>query len=205
MRQWLPASIHYSINAHVSSPVSGGPSLQPLPLLDRRAQGRRLARWLYALCYPHARRNCRARVSSGNRRAGRVRADHRLDRRVQSDLGHLQHSRGKVCRWEPGADRKDRVTRQRTVQGAGWLYAIEGKPDSRCTDVHGYVGLLDATIDKMLDSRNIPHTEKPTTKARYIMIGGFLGAGKTTAILANSQSTSPQTDAGRTDHQRSEQ
>jgi glycine cleavage system H protein len=34
---------------------------------------------------------------------------------------------------------------------AGWLYAIEGKPDSRCTDVHGYVALLDATIDKMLE------------------------------------------------------
>jgi glycine cleavage system H protein len=36
---------------------------------------------------------------------------------------------------------------------AGWLYAIEGKPDSRCTDVHGYVGLLDATIDKMLEKQ----------------------------------------------------
>jgi glycine cleavage system H protein len=35
--------------------------------------------------------------------------------------------------------------------GAGWLYAIEGKPDSRCVDVHGYLGLLDATIDKMLE------------------------------------------------------
>ena len=37
--------------------------------------------------------------------------------------------------------------------GAGWLYAIEGKPDSRCTDVHGYVGLLDAIIDKMLEKQ----------------------------------------------------
>jgi glycine cleavage system H protein len=37
--------------------------------------------------------------------------------------------------------------------GAGWLYAIEGKPDSRCMDVHGYVGLLDATIDKMLEKQ----------------------------------------------------
>jgi glycine cleavage system H protein len=36
---------------------------------------------------------------------------------------------------------------------AGWLYAIEGKPDSRCMDVHGYVGLLDATIDKMLEKQ----------------------------------------------------
>jgi glycine cleavage system H protein len=36
---------------------------------------------------------------------------------------------------------------------AGWLYAIEGTPDSRCTDVHGYAGLLDATIDKMLEKQ----------------------------------------------------
>jgi glycine cleavage system H protein len=41
----------------------------------------------------------------------------------------------------------------REPYGAGWLYAIEGKPDSRCTDVHGYVGLLDATIDKMLEKQ----------------------------------------------------
>jgi glycine cleavage system H protein len=37
--------------------------------------------------------------------------------------------------------------------GAGWLYAVEGRPDSRCTDVHGYIGLLDATIDKMLEKQ----------------------------------------------------
>ena len=37
--------------------------------------------------------------------------------------------------------------------GAGWLYAIEGKPDPRCMDVHGYLGLLDATIDKMLEKQ----------------------------------------------------
>lgn len=37
--------------------------------------------------------------------------------------------------------------------GAGWLYAIKGKPDSRCMDVHGYLGLLDTTIDKMLEKR----------------------------------------------------
>ena len=35
--------------------------------------------------------------------------------------------------------------------GAGWFYAIEGQPDARCVDVHGYTSLLDATIDKMLE------------------------------------------------------
>ena len=37
---------------------------------------------------------------------------------------------------------------------AGWLYAIEGKPDSRCVDVHGYASFLDATIDKMLETHD---------------------------------------------------
>jgi glycine cleavage system H protein len=33
--------------------------------------------------------------------------------------------------------------------GAGWLYGIRGTPDPQATDVHGYVALLDLTIDKM--------------------------------------------------------
>ena len=37
---------------------------------------------------------------------------------------------------------------------AGWLYVIEGKPDSRCVDVHGYASFLDATIDKMLETHD---------------------------------------------------
>ena len=61
---------------------------------------------------------------------------------------------------------------------AGWLYAIEGKPDSRCTDVHGYVGLLDATIDKMLEKRIFRRRMSTQARAGYIMIGGFLGAGR---------------------------
>jgi glycine cleavage system H protein len=37
---------------------------------------------------------------------------------------------------------------------AGWLYEIQGNPDPLTTDVEGYIALLDATIDKMLDSRH---------------------------------------------------
>ena len=37
--------------------------------------------------------------------------------------------------------------------GAGWLYVVEGKPDSRCVDVHGYRAILDKTIDKILDKQ----------------------------------------------------
>ena len=36
----------------------------------------------------------------------------------------------------------------------GWLYRVEGRPDPDSVDVHGYVAILDATIDKMLESRH---------------------------------------------------
>ena len=54
--------------------------------------------------------------------------------------------------------------------------------------MHGYVALLDATIDKMLASRHDgagdeDEDEDRTMSADYIMVGGFLGAGKTTAML----------------------
>lgn len=32
----------------------------------------------------------------------------------------------------------------------GWLYEVEGEPDSRAMDLNGYRNLLDATIDRML-------------------------------------------------------
>ncbi len=37
--------------------------------------------------------------------------------------------------------------------GAGWLYEICGEPDGRCLDVAAYSGVLDATIDKMLEKQ----------------------------------------------------
>jgi glycine cleavage system H protein len=33
--------------------------------------------------------------------------------------------------------------------GQGWLYAVRGKPEANSVDVHGYVQMLDLTIDKM--------------------------------------------------------
>jgi len=36
---------------------------------------------------------------------------------------------------------------------AGWLYRARGVPDNTSVDVHDYVAVLDATIDKMLKSR----------------------------------------------------
>jgi glycine cleavage system H protein len=35
--------------------------------------------------------------------------------------------------------------------GAGWLYRVRGAPEPNRMDVHGYVELLDATIDRMLE------------------------------------------------------
>jgi glycine cleavage system H protein len=34
-----------------------------------------------------------------------------------------------------------------------WLYEAAGSPDPRTLDVHGYVGVLDATIDRMLEKQ----------------------------------------------------
>lgn len=33
---------------------------------------------------------------------------------------------------------------------AGWLYSVRGAPDPGAIDVHGYMAMLDLTIDKML-------------------------------------------------------
>jgi glycine cleavage system H protein len=38
--------------------------------------------------------------------------------------------------------------------GQGWLYRLRGEPASDTVDVHGYVALLDLTIDKMLAGRH---------------------------------------------------
>lgn len=38
--------------------------------------------------------------------------------------------------------------------GNGWLYRLQGTPGADTVDVDGYVAILDATIDKMLDSRH---------------------------------------------------
>jgi glycine cleavage system H protein len=33
--------------------------------------------------------------------------------------------------------------------GAGWLYAVRGRPDPNAVDVQGYASMLDLTIDRM--------------------------------------------------------
>lgn len=38
--------------------------------------------------------------------------------------------------------------------GKGWLYRLRGTPAPETIDVHGYIAVLDATIDKMLRGRH---------------------------------------------------
>jgi glycine cleavage system H protein len=38
----------------------------------------------------------------------------------------------------------------------GWLYSVRGEPDPASTDVHGYVRVLDMTIEKMMEARREP-------------------------------------------------
>ena len=53
--------------------------------------------------------------------------------------------------------REDITLLESDPYGRGWLYAVHGTPEPEAVDVHGYVGILDATIDKMLANR---HEEK---------------------------------------------
>lgn len=46
--------------------------------------------------------------------------------------------------------------------GRGWLYEVAGEPDPASVDVHGYVGILDATIDTMLLQRHTGKTDDET-------------------------------------------
>jgi glycine cleavage system H protein len=41
----------------------------------------------------------------------------------------------------------------------GWLYRAMGEPDRNCMPVHDYVGLLNATIDRMLAQQKDPPAE----------------------------------------------
>ncbi len=35
----------------------------------------------------------------------------------------------------------------------GWLYALEGEPDTRCVDLESYRKMLDTTIDRILETQ----------------------------------------------------
>lgn len=41
----------------------------------------------------------------------------------------------------------------RDPYGEGWLYRVHGEPDATCVDVEGYRAILDATIDRLLETQ----------------------------------------------------
>ena len=49
--------------------------------------------------------------------------------------------------------REDITALESDPYGRGWLYRSRGRPDPDAVDVQGYVAILDATIDKLLESR----------------------------------------------------
>ena len=55
---------------------------------------------------------------------------------------------------EAGALRQDVTLAESDPYGDGWLYRLRGTPAPDAVDVHGYVAILDATIDKMLANRH---------------------------------------------------
>ncbi len=55
---------------------------------------------------------------------------------------------------EGSALRQDVTLVESDPYGNGWLYTLHGEPAPDTVDVHGYVAILDATIDKMLASRH---------------------------------------------------
>ena len=50
--------------------------------------------------------------------------------------------------------RQDVTLAESDPYGQGWLYRLQGEPAPDTVDVHGYVAILDLTIDKMLTSRH---------------------------------------------------
>jgi glycine cleavage system H protein len=50
--------------------------------------------------------------------------------------------------------RRDVTLADSDPYGEGWLYRLQGQPGPDAVDVHGYVAMLDATIDRMLASRH---------------------------------------------------
>lgn len=55
--------------------------------------------------------------------------------------------------------RSDITVMESDPYGRGWLYRVRGRPDPDSVDVHGYVAILDTTIDGLLASRHETHED----------------------------------------------
>ena len=65
---------------------------------------------------------------------------------------------GYFHRANPALDAEAELARA-DPHAAGWLYEARGSPDAAAVDVHGYVAVLNATIDKLqgVDEKDSPH------------------------------------------------
>jgi glycine cleavage system H protein len=62
-------------------------------------------------------------------------------------------AKGEFVRANPALD-ADITLLDTKPYGEGWLYEVRGAAEPEALDVAGYVAILDATIDKMVDSRH---------------------------------------------------
>jgi glycine cleavage system H protein len=94
------------------------------------------------------------------------------DIRVGDEIGSIEGLKAVTSIFSAGAGRflgegaqlrQDVTLAETDPHGKGWLYRLHGEPAADSVDVHGYVAILDATIDKMLASR---HTGAPEPDER---------------------------------------
>ena len=50
--------------------------------------------------------------------------------------------------------------------GAGWLYLVEGTPDPNCVNVETYKGILDKTIDRLLEKQKAENEDEDEGRGR---------------------------------------
>jgi glycine cleavage system H protein len=67
---------------------------------------------------------------------------------------------GELLGMSPALD-ADITAAESDPYGRGWLYRVRGNPDPQSVDVDGYTALLDATIDRLLESRHDSGTSEP--------------------------------------------
>ena len=95
------------------------------------------------------------------------------DIHVGDEIGTIEGLKAVTTIFSPGDGRfrgegdllrKDVTLAESDPYGTGWLYRLQGTPAPDTVDAHGYVAMLDATIDRMLESRHAGGTE-PQEKA----------------------------------------
>ena len=82
---------------------------------------------------------------------------------VGDDIGSIEGLKAVTSVFSSGAGRflgegdalrQDVTLAESDPYGKGWLYRLQGEPAPDTVDVHGYVAILDLTIDTMLGSRH---------------------------------------------------